>query len=116
MLRAQMAAAPPPWPLARADLEGFGSVGTRPFGCLLLHGFTAAPSEMRPLAESLAAAGFGVRVPRLPGHGTHVEELALARPSDWLEAAEADLARLADRGPVFVAGQSMGALLAILLA
>jgi carboxylesterase len=50
----------------------------------------------------------------LPGHGTHVDELAVVRPGAWLAAAEAALD--AAPGPVVLAGQSMGALLAILLA
>ena len=53
-----------PTPSPRADpapdADGFALPGTRPLGCLLLHGFTATPAEVRPLGEALAAA-------RLPG-------------------------------------------------
>ena len=92
--------------------------GTRPLGCLLLHGFTATPDEVRPLGEALAAAGFPVRAVRLAGHGTTPADLARHR-----------LARLAGVGRgrrwrpscattprVAVAGVSLGALLALLLA
>jgi len=116
MLPARMPAEPPRWPLARPDLEGFHTRGSHGQPCLLLHGFTAAPSEMRPLAEALSARGFPVTVLRLPGHGTHVDELAAVRPSDWLESAEGAMERLAPAGPVLLAGQSMGALLALLIA
>src|SRR5207248_6534196 len=105
---------PRPWPLARPDLDAIALPGSRPTPCVLLHGFTAAPSEMRPLAEALARAGYPVRVPRLPGHGTSVEELALTPPGAWLEAAEAAL--LAAPPGALLAGQSMEGLLALLLA
>ena len=39
-------------------------------GVLLSHGFTGSPVSMRPWGEHLAAAGYAVEVPRLPGHGT----------------------------------------------
>jgi carboxylesterase len=72
---------------------------------------------MRPLGEALAAAGFPVRAVRLPGHGTNVADLARSGWVDWLEAASAALALLARDVPrVAIAGQSMGALLAIRLA
>ncbi len=102
------------WPLARPDLDAFELSGTRDAHCLLLHGFTASPVEVRPLGEALAAAGFPVRAPRLPGHGTHVEELAAVTPGRWLAAAEEALASLP--GKVLLAGQSMGGLLSLLLA
>ena len=38
-----------------------------PDGVLVLHGFTGNPQSMRPLAEALAAAGFTVDLPLLPG-------------------------------------------------
>ena len=39
-------------------------------GVLLVHGFTGTPMSMRPWGEHLAAEGFAVRCPLLPGHGT----------------------------------------------
>ena len=36
-------------------------------GVLLVHGYTSTPQSMRGWAEHLAAAGFTVRLPRLPG-------------------------------------------------
>ena len=44
-------------------------------GVLLSHGFTGSPKSMRPFAEHLAAEGYGVAVPRLPGHGTTWQEM-----------------------------------------
>ena len=60
-------------------------------GVLVLHGFTGNPQSMRPLAQALAAAGFTVELPLLPGHGTSVEDLIPTRWEDWSGAAEAQL-------------------------
>lgn len=119
MLATEMAGETRRWPLARPDLEGFVLAGTRDVPCLLLHGFTASPAEVRPLGDALAAAGFPVRAVRLPGHGTSVEELATTGPRAWIEAAESAFDELAAapgvRG-VAIAGQSMGALIALIVA
>lgn len=83
---------------------------------LVLHGFTGSPWEVRPLAESLAARGFFVRAPRLPGHGTTPEDLLWVTWRDWLATAEAGFESLARFERVCVAGLSMGGLLGLLLA
>ncbi len=83
---------------------------------LLLHGFTGSPWELALLAESLAAKGFHVRVPRLPGHGTVPEDLLWVGWRDWEAAAVAELEALAAARRVVVGGLSMGGLLAVLLA
>ena len=46
-----------------------------PNGALVLHGFTGNPNSMRGIAEALAAAGFAVELPLLPGHGTSVQDM-----------------------------------------
>jgi carboxylesterase len=48
-------------------------------GVLLLHGFTGSPQGLRPWGEALREAGFTVRCPRLPGHGTDWRDLAARR-------------------------------------
>jgi carboxylesterase len=88
-----------------------------PIGALLVHGFTGTPQGMRPWGEYLAAEGLTVRVPRLPGHGTTVQEANLTTWQDWY--AEIERAFLDLRGSceqVFVMGLSMGACLAVRLA
>src|SRR5436309_331310 len=60
-------------------VDAFSLPGSRPLGCLLVHGFTGTPEEMRPLGEALAARGFPVHAVRLAGHGTDVAELARTR-------------------------------------
>jgi carboxylesterase len=72
---------------------------------------------MRPLAEALAAAGFTVDLPLLPGHGTSVEDMLPTRWEDWSEAAEAAYQALAERrDKVAVCGLSMGGTLSCWLA
>lgn len=86
-------------------------------GCLLLHGFTGTPAEMRPLGEYLAARGFAVRAPLLPGHGTRVEDLVRTTWRDWYGAVTASWDELGTRSVTrAVVGLSMGALLALHLA
>lgn len=91
-------------------------VGSGTAGALVLHGFTGNPSSMRGVADAFAAAGFHVEMPRLPGHGTVVEEMLPTRWADWLGEAEAALARLRERAEqVVVVGLSMGGTLTLTL-
>jgi carboxylesterase len=86
-------------------------------GCLLLHGFTGTPQNVRPLADYLARRGLAVSAPRMPGHGTTVADLDDTGPDEWLGAAERALAELRERcSTVFVAGISMGGTLTLELA
>ena len=94
--------------------DAFALPGTRSLGCLLVHGLTATPDEVRPLGDALAARGFPVRGVRLAGHGTDVADLAQTTWTDWFASVEEDLARLRDAVPrVAIAGMSLGALLAL---
>lgn len=88
-----------------------------PLGALLLHGFTGCPASLRPTGEWLAAQGLTVLGPRLPGHGTHWEDLAGTTWRDWEAEALRSLEDLAARCPdVVVVGLSMGGALALHLA
>ena len=85
------------------------SVDGGPAGALCLHGFTGNPTSMRGVAEAFAAAGFSVELPRLPGHGTTVEDMMTTSWADWTAEVEAAYQRLASRtDKVVVAGLSMG--------
>ncbi len=87
-----------------------------PVGCLLIHGFTGAPTEMRPMGEYLAGRGLTVSGILLPGHGTQVEDMERTTWRDWAGAAEEGLRDLQKRCPViFVGGLSMGGLLTLYL-
>lgn len=86
-------------------------------GIALCHGFTGSPLTLLPWAEDLAAQGFAVSVPLLPGHGTDWRQLARSNWRDWyrtFEAAYLELAARTDR--CFVAGLSMGGAIALLTA
>ena len=92
--------------------------GTAPrAAALLVHGFTATPWEMRPVAESLQAAGYRVLAVRLPGHGTSSEDLAGRNRHEWLAAVAEGYALLQDPDlPLFGIGLSTGGLLLACLA
>ncbi|MBC7264297.1 MAG: alpha/beta fold hydrolase [Chloroflexi bacterium] len=98
------------------DLNPFFFPGG-PTGCLLIHGFSGSPPEMRPMGEYLASQGLTVRGVRLAGHGTTPEDMARTGWRDWVASAEEGLRELQDRcDRVFVAGLSMGGLLTLHLA
>src|SRR3954467_9592191 len=65
---------------------------------------------MRGVAHALAAAGFAVELPLLPGHGTTVDDMNTTTWHDWSAAAEEALEKLQARvsGKVIVVGLSMG--------
>ena len=86
-------------------------------GVVLCHGYPSTPQSMRGWAEHLAAAGYSVRVPLLPGMGTHWKDLNATEWQDWYGELEVAYEQLARRcGTVFAAGLSMGGLLATKLA
>jgi len=86
------------------------SIDGGPNGALVLHGFTGNCNSMRGVAHALAAAGFAVELPLLPGHGTTVQDMNTTSWADWSAAAEEALEKLEARvpGKVVVAGLSMG--------
>ena len=86
-------------------------------GCLLIHGFTATPLEMRSLAEHLAAQGCEVRAILLPGHATSPEDLQRTTWPQWVAAAREGLAALREvRSRVYLGGLSTGGAIALYLA
>jgi carboxylesterase len=88
-----------------------------PLGVLVLHGFTGNPFSMLSLATACAEAGYSVELPRLPGHGTSVEDLMTTSWSDWSQTAFTAYDELAGRcDKVAIVGLSMGGGLTALLA
>jgi carboxylesterase len=82
-------------------------------GVLVLHGFTGSPQTMRPVADAMVAEGFSVELPRLPGHGTDIEDMKQTTFADYLATAEEAYAALAARTEkIVVVGLSMGGTLA----
>ena len=85
-----------------------------PIGVVLLHGFTGAPPEMRLVGEYLHAKGMTVVAPLLPGHGTSPEDMNRSRWTDWRRTVDETVGDLRLHCQhLFVAGLSMGALLAL---
>ena len=105
-------------PAERKAVQAFYFTGeSRPdVGILILHGFTGSPAEMRPLGLGLNRAGFTVHGPLQPRHGDLPANLRGARYREWIESALDGLERLAGCEHLFVAGLSMGGLLALYLA
>lgn len=96
--------------------EPYSHAGGRT-GVLLCHGLTGSPASMRPWGEFLAAHGYSVEVPLLPGHGTSVADCNSTGWEDWYEADERALLDLAGRcDTVVVGGLSMGGAIAVHLA
>jgi carboxylesterase len=96
--------------------EAYSSPGSS-MGVLVLHGFTGNPYSMRPLAERCAQAGYSVELPRLPGHGTSLDDLVPRRWPDFVEVALNSYDELAQRcDKVAVVGLSVGGGLTALIA
>lgn len=84
---------------------------------LLIHGYMAAPLEMRATAEHLVQRGYAVYGVRLKGHGTAPEDLAQTSWEAWYDSVARGLAlvkTISDK--VVVGGFSMGGVLALLAA
>ena len=86
-------------------------------GCLLIHGFTGTPYEMRELGQRLAAHAYTVSGPALAGHATQVQDLATLGWTDWYATVTSAYDQLRESCDViFPIGLSLGALLALHLA
>ena len=84
---------------------------------LMLHGWGATAQSLRLLAEGIAAAGYSVLVPTLPGHGTSATQMMGAGPFDWIAAARVALQLLSSHfKEVYILGVSMGGALTLQLA
>ena len=105
-------------PLLIPDAEPFFYLGNTT-ACLLVHGFTASPREMRGLGAFLHREhGYTVLGVRLAGHATTPEDMAHMRWQDWVASAEDGWHMLQSAGfqDVVVVGLSMGGVVALLLA
>lgn len=83
----------------------------------MCHGFTGSPHSVRPWAKHLAARGWTVSLPLLPGHGTTWQECNRTGWRDWFATVDEAFGQLRERCErVFVCGLSMGGTLALRLA
>jgi carboxylesterase len=101
---------------AEFHLKGEPRDGVRR-GVLLIHGLTGTPAEMLLLGKRLHSAGFTVHAVQLAGHCGDEADLLATGWRDWYASVERAAIELrAQVDHLFVAGLSMGALLALLLA
>jgi carboxylesterase len=83
-------------------------------GVLLIHGLTGTPAEMRFVGKGLHRAGFTVYGMQLAGHCGSEADLLKTGWRDWRKSVHAAADRLLwDVDHLFVAGLSMGAVLAL---
>lgn len=86
-------------------------------GCLLIHGFTSTPAELRLIGEGLNRAGYTTNGILLAGHGTEPEDLLNITYTDWIESAQQGINQLKKScKKIVVIGHSMGGLLALQMA
>src|SRR4030095_16278325 len=84
--------------------------------CLLIHGFTGTPKEMRRMGEFLNQKGYTCLGIRLAGHATDPEDMIRSRWTDWVASVEDGYQLL--RGVnvnIFLVGLSMGGILSLLM-
>ena len=77
---------------------------SRRMGVVLVHGYMAAPLEVKGLADYLGSRGFWVYVPRLRGHGTSPEDLGKRTHKDWADGLDRGYAILKTRCQRVIAG------------
>ncbi len=86
-------------------------------GCLMIHGFTGTPKELRWMGEYLSKNGFTVHGIRLAGHATQMSDLIRTHWQDWLISVEDGFNLLKTTcKSIFAIGLSMGGILSLLAA
>ncbi|MEO7325489.1 MAG: alpha/beta fold hydrolase [Dokdonella sp.] len=86
-------------------------------GVLLIHGLTGTPTEMRFVGNGLHRAGFSVLGMQLAGHCGDETDLLATGWRDWYASVVAAADKLSEEvDHLFVAGLSMGSVLALKLA
>ncbi|NIA14310.1 MAG: alpha/beta fold hydrolase [Nitrospiraceae bacterium] len=86
-------------------------------GVVLIHGYMAAPLEMRAMGDYLLRHGYAVYGVRLKGHGTSPADLARTPWHDWYESVNRGFAIMQTiTDHVVIGGFSMGGGLALLAA
>jgi len=84
--------------------------------CLLTHGFTGTPKEMRWMGDYLNGQGYTCLGVRLSGHATRPKDMISSRWTDWTASVEDGYNLL--RGVtdhIFLVGLSMGGVLSLLM-
>ncbi len=84
--------------------------------CLLIHGFTGTPKEMRWMGEFLNQQGYTCLGIRLAGHATEPEDMIRSNWTDWTASVEDGchiLRGVTDN--IFLVGLSMGGVLSLIV-
>lgn len=105
--------------IVNANAKPFFYKGKNKIICLLVHGFTGSPSEMRDLGNYLNKNGYGVSAPLLKGHGTTVEDMEKTNWKDWYNSVEKEYLKLSkayEDKTIVPIGLSMGSTLVLHLA
>ncbi len=96
--------------------EPFFHRGNR-VGCLLLHGFTGTPNEMRELGQQLHSQGYTVLGPALAGHATQLDDMLPTRWDDWYKTVTDAHDQLREHCDAIIPiGLSLGGVLSLHLA
>jgi carboxylesterase len=84
--------------------------------CLLVHGFTGTPKEMRWMGEYLNQQGFTCLGLRLAGHATRPKDMIRSLWTDWTASVEDGYNLLCGVSQnIFLVGLSMGGVLSLLM-
>ena len=96
----------------------FGFDNNQNEAVLLLHGFGGKSTNWRYAAEKINQnLGYTVYIPRLPGHATNTEDFLNSSAEQWLrKAIDSYLYLKSTFKNIYLAGLSMGGLLAALIA
>ena len=92
--------------------------GEKNVGCIVLHGVSGTPANMRAVSDELIARGYSVDAPMLAGHGETVEKLSRTTAEDFVDTALAAYERLRGAGceKIICIGLSLGGLITGVLA
>jgi len=115
--KAPLSGAPAGAGLASTIVDRRFRYGSGEAAVLLIHGLTGTPVEMQAVGRGLAEKCFSVYGMQLPGHCGSEAELLRTDWRDWYRGVEEAWSVVSSRhADVFVAGLSMGALMAMHLA
>ena len=85
---------------------------------VLIHGWSAMPRQLIPIAKDLNKRGYWISLPMLKGHGESPEKMENVTANDWYKDVAWEVKKLRKNKnikKIFVGGVSMGGSLALLL-
>lgn len=84
--------------------------------CILIHGWTSTPHEVRELSYYLAHKGYSVEAPLLKGHGSVPSDLKNVCWQDWYEQIDTLFKKRKKQfDHIIIGGSSIGANLALMV-